>query len=62
MEGDIIAMQEIFTFRQTGVAANGVVEGPFPPPACGRVSADRLRSHGVLLAPSLFAPGQPEAA
>ena len=30
MEGDVITMQEIFTFRQTGVEAGGKVIGPLP--------------------------------
>jgi pilus assembly protein CpaF len=29
MEGDIITMQEIFTFEQTGIDAQGVVKGRF---------------------------------
>ena len=62
MEGDTIAMQEIFAFRQTGVAANGAVEGAFFATGVRPRFCERLRSHGVLLAPSLFAPGQPEAA
>ena len=29
MEGEIITMQEIFRFRQTGINAEGVVQGKF---------------------------------
>jgi pilus assembly protein CpaF len=35
MEGEVIAMHEIFRFEQRGVAPDGKVQGAFPPPACG---------------------------
>ena len=40
MEGDIITMQEIFTFRQTGITATAERwPGISAPPACARVSS-----------------------
>jgi pilus assembly protein CpaF len=54
MEGDIICMQDVFAFRQTGIDANGNVIGHFE--ACGvrpRVT-DRLAANGHELPPDLF--------
>jgi pilus assembly protein CpaF len=62
MEGDTIAMQEIFAYRQTGIGADGAVEGEFCATGVRPRFCERLRARGVLLAPSLFAPAQPEAA
>ena len=62
MEGDTIAMQEIFGYRQTGVDANGAVEGAFFATGVRPRFCERLRARGILLSPSLFAPEQPEAA
>ena len=62
MEGDIITMQEIFTFNQTGVSASGAVEGAFRATGVRPRFCERLRAHGVTLAPSLFAPQRLEVA
>ncbi|MDB5759634.1 MAG: gspE [Burkholderia sp.] len=62
MEGDTITMQEIFAYRQTGIGADGAVEGGFVTTGVRPRFCERLQSRGVLLAPSLFAPQQPEAA
>jgi pilus assembly protein CpaF len=56
MEGEIITMQEIFAFRQTGVAADGAVQGHFAATGVRPKFVDRLRAHGVLLADNLFDP------
>jgi pilus assembly protein CpaF len=56
MEGDIITMQEIFAFRQTGVASDGAVQGHFAATGVRPKFVDRLRAHGVALADSLFDP------
>jgi pilus assembly protein CpaF len=62
MEGDTIAMQEIFGFRQTGVDADGAVEGGFFATGVRPRFCERLQARGVILAPALFAPGTMEAA
>jgi pilus assembly protein CpaF len=56
MEGEIITMQEIFAFRQTGVAADGGVEGHFSATGVRPKFVDRLRAHGVMLPDTLFDP------
>jgi len=54
MESDIITMQEIFTYEQTGVAANGTVLGHFRATGIRPKFVDRLRTHGVTLPDELF--------
>jgi pilus assembly protein CpaF len=56
MEGDIITMQEIFSFRQTGIASDGVVQGYFAASGVRPKFMERLRSHGVAIPDSLFDP------
>ena len=56
MEGDIITMQEIFAFRQTGVGADGAVQGHYCATGVRPKFIDRLRTHGVSLPDTLFDP------
>jgi pilus assembly protein CpaF len=56
MEGDVITMQEIFTFRQTGVADDGTVLGQATATGVRPHFAERLRTFGVNLAPHIFEP------
>jgi len=56
MEGEVITMQEIFTFRQTGVADDGAVTGQSSATGVRPHFAERLRTFGVNLAPHIFEP------
>lgn len=56
MEGDIITMQEIFAFRQTGVAPDGAVNGYFCATGVRPNFAETLRIRGVELPEALFDP------
>jgi len=56
MEGDIITMQEIFAFHQTGIAENGQVRGHFCATGVRPRFADRLRIYGIELPDRLFDP------
>ena len=56
MEGEIISMQEIFAYRQTGVGADGQVEGYFHATGVRPKFTERLRAFGVLLPDALFDP------
>ena len=58
MEGEVITMQEIFTFRQTGVNAEGEVQGYFQATGVRPKFADRLRSFGVVLPDAMFDPAK----
>ena len=56
MEGDIITMQEIFRFEQTGVGADGKVLGHFSATGVRPHFADRLRLFGAAVADAAFDP------
>ncbi|MDB5755981.1 MAG: pilus assembly protein CpaF, partial [Massilia sp.] len=54
MEGDVITMQEIFAFRQTGVGADGAVAGYFHATGVRPKFSERLRSFGIALPDAMF--------
>lgn len=54
MEGDIITMQEIFAFRQTGIGEDGTVQGHFQATGIRPKFTERLRSFGVHLPDAMF--------
>ena len=56
MEGDVITMQDIFRFRQTGIGADGVVQGRFEATGIRPRFLDHAMSHGVSLSADLFRP------
>ncbi|MGE8318247.1 MAG: CpaF family protein [Comamonas sp.] len=58
MEGEVITMQEIFAYTQTGVGANGQVEGYFHATGVRPRFSDRLRSFGIVLPDTCFDPGK----
>ena len=58
MEGDIITMQEIYTFEQTGIAADGTVQGHFRATGIRPKFAERLRVYGIPLREELFDPSR----
>src|SRR5438876_3837808 len=53
MEGDMIAMQEIFQFERTGVDAKGKVIGRFRTTGIRPRFAERLKQYGMQL-PAFF--------
>ena len=56
MEGEVITMQEVFTYRQTGVDTAGAVKGYFQATGVRPRFIERLKSRGVSLPESLFDP------
>ena len=54
MEGDIITMQDIFAFEQTGVTAAGRARGQFIATGIRPSFLERLKTAGCELDPSLF--------
>ena len=54
MEGDVITMQEIFTFEKLGVDQNGKVLGRFRATGVRPKACERLKAAGVLLPPDMF--------
>jgi pilus assembly protein CpaF len=56
MEGDVITMQEIFTYEQIGVATDGAVRGHFRATGIRPKFVERLHVHGIELSDQLFDP------
>jgi pilus assembly protein CpaF len=54
MEGDVIAMQEIFTFEKMGVTQDGKVIGRFRATGVRPKCSERLRASGVHLPTEMF--------
>ena len=58
MEGEVIAIQDIFTFHKTGVGDNGQVLGEFRATGIRPKFADRLAVSGVPLPANIFSEGR----
>nr|WKF61947.1 Putative conjugal transfer protein [Paraburkholderia busanensis] len=58
MEGDIINMQEIFTFKRTGVDENGMIKGYFGATGVRPIFSERLASFGIALPDQIFDPAR----
>ena len=56
MEGQNIVMQDLFTFRQSGVDDNGRIVGEFKPTGAMPTFFDTLKSRGINLDPRIFQP------
>jgi pilus assembly protein CpaF len=60
MEGDIVTMQDLFTFRQQGVDGHGQVVGEVAPTGIRPKFADHLAAVGCPLPPDLFSTSKAE--
>jgi pilus assembly protein CpaF len=58
IEGDIISMQEIFRFEQTGLDPDGRVQGQFVATGIRPKFMQRLVTRGIALSDKLFEPTQ----
>jgi len=56
MESEIITMQDIFVYEQTGVSDKGVVQGHLKATGIRPKFIERLRIHGVQISDNLFDP------
>ena len=56
MEGDVITMQDVFTYRQTGVDTDGTVKGYFQATGVRPRFMERLKARGISLPETLFDP------
>ncbi|MFL6752868.1 MAG: CpaF family protein [Sphingomicrobium sp.] len=56
MEGEVITMQEIFRFRQTGISQEGQIIGRFEATGIRPRFLDQLMAHGITLSAELFRP------
>ncbi|MEJ2719521.1 MAG: CpaF family protein [bacterium] len=58
MERDVVAMQEIFSFKKTGISEEGKVLGRYEATGIRPKFADRLEVSGIPVPASLFSEGQ----
>jgi pilus assembly protein CpaF len=58
MEGDVITMQEIFAYHQTGVDGDGRIIGHFQATGVRPRFAERLRAFGIHLPDHMFDPSR----
>ncbi len=56
MEGEVITIQEIFRYRQTGRTAEGAVIGQFEATGIRPLFCEHLQTQGIILSPELFRP------
>jgi pilus assembly protein CpaF len=56
MEGDVLSMQEIFKFDQTGISPEGQVQGRFVATGIRPKFVQRLKTRGIQLREDLFDP------
>lgn len=56
MEGEVIMTQDLFVFKQTGVDANGNVQGYFTATGVSPHLWEKLKSHGIELPQGIFEP------
>ena len=56
MEGDVVTMQEIFRFRQTGVERRRAGQGKFEATGIRPRFLDQVMAHGISLSAELFRP------
>lgn len=56
MEGDVIILQDLFTFQQQGVDADGMLQGEFQSTGIRPKFIDRIEAAGFKLPPSIFEP------
>lgn len=54
MSGDVVAMQDIFVFEKIGIDASGRVLGRFKATGVSPKFAERLKTSGIVLSPSVF--------
>jgi pilus assembly protein CpaF len=62
MEGEVITMQDIFTFERIGLDPQGRVQGRFKPSGIRPKFADKLRQAGIDLPMAMFNLGGVAAA
>jgi pilus assembly protein CpaF len=58
MEGDLITLQELFTFNQTGLDENRKVKGRFKATGVRPKFAERLEAKGIRLSADIFDPSK----
>ncbi len=57
MEGDVITMQEIFSYKRTGTNLDGTVQGMFRATGVRPKVSEKIRTYGISLSEGIFDPG-----
>jgi len=60
MEGDVIVLQDIFRYTQTGIK-DGRVQGYYTGMGVRPKFMDKIESYGIYLSPTIFTPAKPPA-
>jgi len=58
MEGEVVTLQEIFSFTQTGVDKEGKVRGRFTSGGIRPRFVEKLQAYGIPIPHDLFDPGK----
>ncbi|TFY97000.1 CpaF family protein [Ramlibacter rhizophilus] len=58
MEGEVVTMQELFAYRQTGLGPDGLVQGHFAATGVRARLSDRLKAYGIHLPEQMFDPSR----
>lgn len=58
MEGDVVKMQEIFRFRQTGVSVTGTAQGRFEATGIRPHFLDQCEARGITVSTEVFRPDE----
>lgn len=56
MEGEVVILQDLFTYRQAGVDEEGKIKGTFQSTGIRPKFIERLESSGISLPPNIFSP------
>jgi pilus assembly protein CpaF len=59
IEGNVIQMQEIYTFKRFGMDAEGKIDGEFRATGIRPKFIDAIQTIGIKLPDNLFNPSQP---
>ncbi|TCD47224.1 CpaF family protein [Chlorobium sp. N1] len=59
MEGEVITMQEIFSYTHTGTSPDGTVQGAFSASGVRPRVSEKIRAYGITLSEGMFEPGLP---
>ena len=57
MEGDVVVLQDIFLFEQTGIDEKGKITGQLRPTGMRPKFIEKFESHNIYLPPNIFGSG-----
>ncbi len=54
MEGEVIAMQEVFVFERRGVSSSGRIRGEFKATGAPSIYVEHMKQYGITIDPAVF--------